>query len=562
MSWSNGPDLLAAAPAGGGYFAVWKLVVFLVLVVPWLHVAGYLDKDLRDMNFKRGLWNCVIVAAGVLGLAIWLIVPWFAVGVLVYLVLAVGGVAMYVLWRNARVDEPYRIFTPEHVGEMIRSRGKSKKGRKPTDVDERVKLKLSGSSSPITAPTDQEGIATYRVLQDLLFDAISKRATVLEILETGAQAKILYEIDGVASQRDAVAKEDAERIIAILKQICEMDLEQKRRPQRAKLAATVGLTGMDLEVETAGSTSGERVTVRIIGEERAFTIKDLGFRQTQLAAAEEIVKEKPEGVVLVCGTPGAGVTTTLYALLRTHDAYMNNIQTLEREIRMPLDDITQHVWKPGDEKTHAEALRSVIRQDPDIVMLARCDEAETAKQVAEGAGRGKKLYVGVEAPNVFKALSTWVRWVGDAKTASQHLIALTAQHLARKLCTECREAYRPDAEMLRKANLPADRIDRFYRPRTRPLLDEKGNPMVCPTCQGSGYFGRTGVFELLIVSDALRGLLAQGPPMEQIMRQARKEKTLTLQEEGLRRVIEGQSSINEILRASREKPAKPQRKKQ
>jgi type II secretory ATPase GspE/PulE/Tfp pilus assembly ATPase PilB-like protein len=154
----------------------------------------------------------------------------------------------------------------------------------------------------------------------------------------------------------------------------------------------------------------------------------------------------------------------------------------------------------------------------------------------------------MQATDTFAALARWVRLCGNASTAAGPLRGILCQVLLRKLCPNCREAYPPNPEMLAKANLAASRVQKLYRPPTKPLMDEKENPITCPTCQGSGYLDRTAVFELLEVTEEIRQMIVGGGSLAQIKAACRKSRMLYLQEQALRRAIEGTTSIQEIIR--------------
>jgi type II secretory ATPase GspE/PulE/Tfp pilus assembly ATPase PilB-like protein len=169
----------------------------------------------------------------------------------------------------------------------------------------------------------------------------------------------------------------------------------------------------------------------------------------------------------------------------------------------------------------------------------------------------KKIYMGMQARDTFDALKKLVSLAGDLDTVAQSLQMITCQRLVRKLCIACRQAYKPDPQLLKKANLPADKIEHFFRPPPGGLVDNKGNPILCTNCQGSGYFGRTGVFELLVIDDGLRELIKKGQPVSAIRAMARKNGMLYQQEVGLQKVMDGVTSMNEMLRVLREEEAKP-----
>ena len=197
-------------------------------------------------------------------------------------------------------------------------------------------------------------------------------------------------------------------------------------------------------------------------------------------------------------------------------------------------------------------LQTVVRREPDVVMVGECEDRETAQVAAGAALDDRKIYLGMRGKDCFDTLSKYLSLVDDNPSAAQALLAVLNQRLVRILCTECREAFRPDPNTLKKLNLPVDKIERFYRPPSEPLVDKKGRPIVCPNCQNTGYVGRTGVYELLVVDDAIKTLIAEGASINRIKSQCRKNKMYYLQEEGLLKVIDGTTSMNEILRVLRD----------
>jgi hypothetical protein len=194
-----------------------------------------------------------------------------------------------------------------------------------------------------------------------------------------------------------------------------------------------------------------------------------------------------------------------------------------------------------------------LRREPDVVMVSDCLDRETAHLAVKAAQDGKRIYLGIQAKDSFDALKKLISLAGDTDGVASTLRGITGQRLIRKLCIACRVSYKPDVQILKKANLPVDKIDQFYRPpKPEEMVDEKGNPRVCPNCQNSGYFGRVGLFELLVVDDPMRELIRNGQPVNNIRAQARKGNMLYLQEVGVQKVIQGVTAMNEMLRVLRD----------
>ncbi|MCD4700181.1 MAG: type II/IV secretion system protein, partial [Phycisphaerae bacterium] len=204
-----------------------------------------------------------------------------------------------------------------------------------------------------------------------------------------------------------------------------------------------------------------------------------------------------------------------------------------------------------DQTELAGKLASLLRRDPDVLMIEACGTAQAADLICEASAE-KSILLGSVSSSTLATLAKWVKVTGNAAKAMKPLKAITCQTLLRKLCPNCREAYTPQRDMLAKLNLPAEKIDTFYRPPTIPVTDEKGNPIICHTCRGTGYYGRTGVFELLEITDEICELVTQNAPLASIKAACRKNKMLYLQEKALRQVISGVTSIEEVIRVSKQ----------
>jgi len=546
-----GGVFLAALPEPGHYLSLPKFAVHVALLLPFFWACIWVSKDAQYVRTNGLVWSSVVLAGGLVGTILWWLIPLYVIGLLAYLIAAGGSLIAYVYHRNSLVGPAAKVLTVQHIKNLLKGAGGDRK-----QIPQLVRL-LNWDDRPVPIPTDDpEELEKYRLSQELLYDALWRRASEVEVLTSGTNAKVAYRIDGVLTARPALEREDAERLIEFVKKIAGLNVEDRRRPQQGKFTATVTdpVTGEDktqeIEVRTAGSTSGERLTLRMLTQEKQFRVEDLGFTEQQLKVFLEIL-DKPSGLLICAGPPGSGLTTTLYAILRHHDAFTRNIHTLETQPKLDLEVITQHIYDPAKGVSFGRTLQSVLHMDPDILMVSDCPDAETARQVARGVANGKKIYLGMRAGSTFEALERWIKFVGDGKVAANGLLALTAQRLVRKLCPVCKVPYRPDPQLLRKANIPPERAKQFYRPRTEPRVDKHGNPIVCPNCQGSGYFGRMAVFELLVITPEVANLIRKGASINEIKAACRKRGMLYLQEEALQRVIEGVTSIQEVIRATR-----------
>ncbi len=552
------PLILAELPPDAPFFGPVKVAVFLLLGLTWAATGAWVDKDTLKAKTPRLPWNAAHLGAGLLGLALWLVLPWIA-GLFAFLLLYAGAGLAYVTHRNGRVAPAQRVLTPAHFQRLF---SKKPETEETIHAGDRVRIKGADGRQP-KWPTDPEERAGYAALQDLLFDAIWRRATVVDMALQGDAARILYRVDGVNRERESMARPLADGAVGHLKRVAGMDPQELRKPQSGKLTGAIGPGGkqdkvVEIQVQSSGDTTRQRVTMRLLSEESRFRLPEIGLSDRHRTQLEDLIAQRPHGVIIVCGPRESGLTSTLYAFIRGHDAFMKNIHTLEMSKAMEIENVTQTVFDSrGGEVTYSRQLQSVLRMDPDVVLVSDCPDRETAELVAAAGNSNKRVYVGLSASDTLSALRRYLQLVGDNELAAGGLDAVMAQRLVRKLCTECRKAYKPDPVLLKKANLPVGENRPFYRPPNPNELevDKKGNPIVCSACQGSGYIGRTGIFEVLVVDDEIRALLARGAPLQNVKAVARKNGMQYLQEAGIHCVYEGVTSINEVLRVTREDPS-------
>ena len=569
--------MVAALPEPTGYLSWLRIALILVVAMPWLAFCQWVDADCVFLRKKmnRELWNGVVLGGGLVGLALWLLMPLkstglFAAGFGLWFAVTVGTCAVYVVIRNGTVDYGARVFTVRHIKSTLANLGKKKEVK--LDAVERVRLN-DHEGRKIPPPEDPNQMDAYAAAQALLFDSFWRRATEVNLLVAPRGKRLVYMIDGVNTPRnDLFDLQAAEKALQYIKTTAGLDVSERRRPQEGQISGALsgterGLT--EVEVLTSGTTQGELLKLKIVSQETRLRLTDLGMGEEQLSQLERIGRKaggetaspKAGGLVLVGGPRASGITTTLYAFLRSHDAFIDNLLTIEREPLMELENVTQHIYdSTKHEVSYARQLQTVLRREPDVVLVSDCEDRDTAYHAARAALDGKRIYLGIQAKDSFDALKKLLSLASDTDVVAKTLLAVTSQRLVRKLCVACRQAYRPDRQLLKKANLPIDKIEHFYRPPPEDAVDEKGHPIMCQNCQASGYFGRTGVFEILEINDPIRKLIAKGQPVSSIEKEARKAGMLYLQQVGLQKVMDGTTSMNEVLRALRDEEARPSRK--
>ena len=267
--------------------------------------------------------------------------------------------------------------------------------------------------------------------------------------------------------------------------------------------------------------------------------------------------KRKQGLFVISGPEKSGLTTTLYAMLRNHDAFMNSINTLEKQPSEPLQNITQNTFTLTDtgSTTFAKKLLSIVRMGSDVLGVSDCEDSDTAKVACTAAKDGSIVYLVMKAESVMQALEKLLKYTGDRNLVAQSLMGISNQRLIRKLCDECKEAYAPDKELLRKFNISAEKTKALYR-AGKVIYDKRGKPSTCDHCQGTGYYDRTAVFELVGINSELAKVI-QTQPMQEIAKQFRRAKMLYLQEQMLRRVIGGTTTINEMIKVLKPRSKQP-----
>jgi type II secretory ATPase GspE/PulE/Tfp pilus assembly ATPase PilB-like protein len=539
--------LLAQLPESTVYVNPWKLIAMVVLFTLWVLFAQWVDRDTIAVNTYRTIWNVASMICGTAAVVLLLLLPAFLAGVAAFVLINAVFSLIYVIHRNGLVLEEDKVCTAAHFKRLLREGFKGDKKKEKREVIERVRI-TAADRRVVAIPEEEAEREQFALSQDLLFDALWRHASRVEVVPAGQASKIRVHIDGVTNEREPASRPEGDAMLMFFKSAAGLSLEERRKPQKGQILAALGDDHRyDVVVATNGSTAGERLALRIIGPEKNFKVGDIGLTDSQLETLRELM-QADHGLIVFSAPPGEGLTTTIYSLTRSHDAFLQNIQTIEYEPELTINNITQHAFEPSEEKTFVAELQRVIRTDPDVIVLPELREKAAAPLVTKAASQKQIVYVALRSLDLFDALRRWAIMVGDMKALSASLLAVTHQRLVRVLCKSCKTPYKPDPAMLQKINMPGDQV--LYRP-PEPQYDKRGNPIVCQSCHGTGYSGRTGIFNMLVIDDELRHVLARGGSLGDIKAAALKKGRLGLQQHALQKVFDGTTSIEEVVRATR-----------
>jgi type II secretory ATPase GspE/PulE/Tfp pilus assembly ATPase PilB-like protein len=532
------------------YFDPIKIVLVIIIYFCWVRTCWWADQDARRLKLPRANWNAALFGCGVGGMLLLWLLPWFELALPLLLALYFTPTIAYCNLRNEKVEEDEKVLTRRH----LRRLAARYLGLRPPPEEK----KKSGVPIRFMGKSDEEGAADRRVSKveesrgykaalEMVYDAIQLRSTDIHLEPTKEEMTVRFRIDGILQPAVGFTRPTGDSIINIFKVLADLDITEKRKPQDGSFSAQVEDRRVDFRVATAGSVVGEKLVMRILDKAaQIVSLTQLGLRQALHDEVRAIVSQ-PHGMFIVCGPTGAGKSTTLYACLNEIDRYQKNVITVENPVEYHIDNVTQIEVNPKAGKTFASELRSILRQDPDVIYIGEIRDQETADIACQAAMTGHMVLTTLHANDTITALGRLIDLGVQPFMVASAVSAVLGQRLVRVLCPKCKVRYKPNPDMVRKANLPADKIKYFYRP-PEPPPEQDGEDQTCPLCGGTGYRGRTGVFELLIISDRIRDMIRENPNLNAIKQEAVKGGMKYLQEDGLREVMEGETSIQELLR--------------
>jgi general secretion pathway protein E len=412
----------------------------------------------------------------------------------------------------------------------------SETGKKDDSDDFANQLKIDVTDS------DDDDAPIIRYVNAIIFKASSERASDVHIEPYEDKLKVRFRVDGVLYDVASEDKAFQAAIISRVKIMAGLNIAEKRLPQDGRIGLKIAGKDVDIRVSTVPTQFGERIVMRLLDKAGAvLDIQQLGVDKRNLDGLVKLLS-KPNGIILVTGPTGSGKTTTLYACLTFINKPDLNILTVEDPIEYQLDGIGQMQVNPKIDFTFASGLRAILRQDPDVVMVGEIRDTETAEIAIQASLTGHLVLSTLHTNDSAGAVSRLLDMGVEPFLVSSSLLAVLAQRLVRRLCPHCRVPYEISDQELRELSLnPAEVTDRrAYHPGTGS----------CQHCQGSGYSGRLGIHELLLIDDELRGQILQRMDSNSIKNSALKRGFSSLRADGGRKVLAGLTSVEEVLLAS------------
>ncbi len=401
------------------------------------------------------------------------------------------------------------------------------------DADEATGDDLAGLKEVV------EDAPIVKFVNLLITQAIQDRASDIHLEPTEQDLRVRYRIDGVLHEVMRSPKSIQSGVISRLKIMADINIAERRIPQDGRLSVSAHGKKVDLRVATLPTVWGEKVVMRILDNSTArLDLSELGFTQNNYERYSESFG-KPYGMILVTGPTGSGKSTTLYATLNILNRPEVNIITVEDPVEYRLPGISQVQTNAKAGLTFASSLRSILRSDPDIVLIGEIRDHETAQIAVEAALTGHLVLSTLHTNNAPSAITRLTEMGIEPFLVGSAVDAVLAQRLARRLCMKCKEAYTPTEETLTAAKVNWDLstgIPTLYR------------PVGCPSCSNTGYKGRMALHEVMMVNEEIERLAVEHAPATEITAAALRSGMVTLRNDGMTKVLNGTTSIDEILR--------------
>ena len=385
--------------------------------------------------------------------------------------------------------------------------------------------------------TDEEPVK--RLVNSLLWQAAKDEASDVHIDPTSRDSIVRYRIDGVLQQATVFPRQVHVTVVNRIKVVSRLDIAQKGLPQDGRSMVLIAGRKIDIRVSTVPTVHGEKIVMRLLyQDEKLMQLRQLGLAKYILNPYLRMVHSSG-GIILVTGPTGSGKTTTLYASLAEIDHEARHVITIEEPVEYKLSGYSQIEVKPKLGLTFANALRSALRQDPDVIMVGEMRDTETAQIAIQSALTGHLVFSTVHTNSAPATITRLIDMGIEPFLVSSTIVGVLAQRLVRRICPDCRKSYQPHPEQLRELGITEKNFSKIKRSFYRG----EG----CDKCRQTGYRGRIGIHELLKITEGLKNTILISSDSTTIKKQGLKEKMITLRRDGVNKILHGLTTVEEIL---------------
>lgn len=542
------------------YFNLISLASVIVVIWCWTFSCDWINRDSQRIKLAHEQWNLLAVGTFVVGMLIaFKVAPaiWAALPVLLLAWAVPLGV--YVLQRNPLVDEVDRVLTPRHL-KFLAFQGLRGMGMKNVSSEKKDPVEL-GKAAKVVPKSGKSAVddnvllynakqsAGFWPVSELVAEAITQRADGILMDLNPEQTTVRFELDGVWHEREPVDAELGLEMMTAVKTLSGVKVEDRRNRQVGKVAVEFKGQKLTGKLTSQGTKSGERVVLQFEKGKSPFkTYDDIGM-PIKLQEKLRNVMRSEKGLVLFSALPAHGLSTLIDVTLTNTDRYMRNFVQIESKDKREreIENIAPELYDPADPDDMPALLERVIRSYPDAIVCRDGYTEPVLKRLLGQVDEGRLVILSNQAKDAAEAMVRVLVAKAPREVFAKSLVAVVYQRLIRKLCESCKVAYETPPEILKRLRVTSEQLEFVYRAPT-PEENDKG----CKACSNLGYSGRTGLFELVIVNDAIRELLVKSPKVELLKQAIVKAGTLSLQDGGLVLVGKGLTSTAELARVLKE----------
>ena len=539
------PYFLAVNPIAVYLVSTYKPILIFLTILPYAWVIStVIEMDSRKRRLFPERWGGLALAVFVIGITTVLFVPIFWIGWPLMIAMFMAVPYSYWKFRDKRVApaDKFDIFATKLAA--FKAKRKMKQA-----FDEVTASYGTGKGKFITPPEKgAPDFDTHLNTERMLVPSLPARASRVELAPVTGGYLTVQTVDSIKNRRETYPADVAVKMIDLLKSAAGLDIKERRKRQSAILGMKIGDGEVKFLMTTWGSSGGQILRLEL-DREKQLTIPfdQLGMLPIQAQTLKDALENVPGGVVLVLVPPTHGLTTLGYALLTQHNAYTSDIKTIERQVDRRLEGVTQLAWIAGEATNeYSTALQSIVRRGPNVMLVSDITDAGTGPILTHANSQNTLFYVLIPTDSVTIGLSTYLKAVGDPKSAANSLRAVVAGRLVRKLCPDCRQPFQASPDQSKRLGAAAGKPLQLFRASGK--VQVKNEIVDCGNCQGTGFLGTVGVFEVVRPDDRGREMLIAGDIPNAYQQMRRAYRTPLTQECALLKVRTGETSLEEIAR--------------
>lgn len=553
----DGPSSHKISRGPGGYFSLGKILFCWFLLLAWVKTTDWASRDTVLLQRNVVVWNSVLCGVfGVAFLLVWMI-PLFPIGAVLLVMAYVAPLGAFIYIRNQEVELHQKVLTPDHLrhvfADLAGTFGVKVDAEKKAEHQQGAPVDLMARG----APTDRDNDANlllarqspgFVTTKDFIADMVLRRAAAAVLDFTAQSVSVQYQIDGVTHTVEPCDRESGDAMLAVMKKLAGLEPTERSKKQAGEFGAKHDRRKYTARIASQGTSSGERAILKLDGGSVEFdTFLSMGMREKVREQLLEILAGEA-GFILFASLPSGGLTTSMDVALLETDRLMRHFVSVEEETRREreIENLEVSTYSAANGETPASILPALIRSYPDAFVVRDLVNAETLEILCDQVSTENRMAIsGIRAKDAPEALLRVLMMKVPAKLFAPVAKAVVHGRLVRKLCEECKVGYEPEPDLLKKLGLPPGKVPLLYR-ESKPEDRETDEP--CPNCHGIGYHGRATIFEILVVDDRVREVLAKQPKLDLLKKAAKLAGMRSCQEEGILMVAKGVTSIQELMR--------------